>query len=181
MPLTNIFILALLAIAAVAAGVVGWMISKKNGAAGVGLKAVLALCLCLVVGCVAYVAIAAATGTLKPEVPETAFDPNMNGFHENITADNGDVYSGEFVAGYYEGRGRVVYTDGSIYDGQWVGGKRQGEGTLVSAEGWTYVGQFVDNIMEGQGICTFPDGSVYDGAVPNLYGNRIASGRPLVI
>lgn len=91
MPLTNIIILALLAVAAIAAMGLGWMISKKNGAAGLGLKAVLALCLCVVVGCTAFVAVAAATGTLKPEVSEPAFDPEMNGHYENVVADNGDM------------------------------------------------------------------------------------------
>ena len=36
-------------------------------------------------------AVAAATGTLKPEVPEPAFDPEMNGHYENVVADNGDM------------------------------------------------------------------------------------------
>jgi len=38
MPIINVLILILLALAALAAGVLGWMISKKKGTAGLGLK-----------------------------------------------------------------------------------------------------------------------------------------------
>lgn len=65
MPLTNIIILILLAVAAVATMGLGWMISKKNGQAGLGLKAVLTVCLCIVVGCTAFVAVADGTGSLS--------------------------------------------------------------------------------------------------------------------
>lgn len=71
MPLTNILILALLAVAAIAAMGLGWMISKKNGAAGLGLKAVLALCLCVVVGCTAFVRLP------PPRVPSSLRCPNL--------------------------------------------------------------------------------------------------------
>lgn len=167
MPLTNIIILALLAVAAIAAMGLGWMISKKNGAAGLGLKAVLALCLCVVVGCTAFVAVAAATGTLKPEVPEPAFDPEMNGHYENVVADNGDIYTGDFAAGYYHGVGKVTYTDGSTYDGAWVADKPNGEGTYTSAEGWVYKGQFVNGVKTGNGFIRYSDGSWYDGQWEN--------------
>ena len=119
MPIHNIVILAVLGAAIAASTVLAVVLAKKKDKAGMVIKGVLAVCLCLTVGATAYVAVATATGTLMPQKPKTAFDPNMNGYYENVTADNGDIYTGDFVAGYYEGNGKVVYPDGSTYEGEW--------------------------------------------------------------
>ena len=74
-------------------------------------KAFLPICLCLMVGSTAYLSVV-TTETLLPKATETAVDPEMNGYYENIEADNGDIYTGEFAAGYYDGTGKVLYPDG---------------------------------------------------------------------
>ena len=171
MPMQNIIMLIVLGVSIVGSVVVAVLLSK-NGKSW--LKGVLAACLCATVGSVSYLSVAAATGTLMPPKLKTAFDPNMNGYYENIKADNGDVYTGNFVTGYYDGKGKIIYKDGSSYDGEWKAGKRNGVGTYVSTYGWSYTGEFADDLKNGQGVCTFPDKSVYDGAwqsdVPNGKG-----------
>ena len=38
------------------------------------------------------------------------------------------MYSGEFKADRYDGRGKMVWGNGDVYEGGWAEGKQEGEG-----------------------------------------------------
>ena len=86
-------------------------ISSKTEKAKLATKGILIGCLCVAFGTTAYLSVAAATGTLMPPKVVTAFNPDMNGYYADIKADNGDIYTGDFVAGYYDGEGKIIYGD----------------------------------------------------------------------
>jgi hypothetical protein len=95
-------------------------------------------------------------------------------------------YTGQFVNGFRDGRGKMTMPNGATYDGQFSRGKMQGEGTMSYTNGDKYVGawsndmpngkgkyffktkeryegNFVNGIFEGQGTMHYPDGAYYTG------------------
>jgi hypothetical protein len=47
-------------------------------------------------------------------------DGEMHGKNGTTKYSNGDVYTGEFVAGTRHGKGEFTYANQDVYDGEWV-------------------------------------------------------------
>lgn len=127
------------------------------------IKILMAVCGIILAGDISYLTVQAASGGLRPAVEAIAFNPDMNGYYENVKSDNGDIYTGDFVAGLYDGKGKCTYSDGSYYEGEWSNDKENGKGIYVSAAGWTYAGDWKDGLKHGKGKLTYSDTSYYDG------------------
>lgn len=62
-----------------------------------------------------------------------------------------DYYSGDFLKGYYHGRGKHYSGTGTVYEGDFVFGKRHGQGKMEYPTGDTYDGDWVEDVRHGQG------------------------------
>jgi len=79
------------------------------------------------------------------------------------TLPNGDAYEGDYVNGYWHGKGTLILASGNVYEGDFVENICQGKGKLVFANGDTYEGDFVQGKRHGKGKITWAEGSVYEG------------------
>ncbi|CAJ1405192.1 unnamed protein product [Effrenium voratum] len=79
------------------------------------------------------------------------------------SAEEGWVYSGQWLQNRMNGRGKVKWPNGIEYDGDWKDGIREGKGKLTWADGSCYKGEFQHNCIEGKGKKTLPDGSWFEG------------------
>jgi hypothetical protein len=68
-----------------------------------------------------------------------------------ITYNNGNTYTGDWVAGKYNGQGTFSRKDGMSYTGAWLNGKYNGQGTYTWPNGNTYTGNFQNNLRNGDG------------------------------
>ncbi|KAJ5182405.1 Zinc finger RING-type [Penicillium capsulatum] len=78
----------------------------------------------------------------------------IHGFTGNKTVEatfTGDYYNGDFLKGYYHGRGKHLSGTGIVYEGDFVFGKRHGQGKMEYPTGDTYDGDWVDDVRHGQG------------------------------
>jgi hypothetical protein len=91
----------------------------------------------------------------------------VNGVREGrgkIVLSNGNVYEGQFRQGQMHGEGTMHYPKGDRYVGQWANNKPNGRGTYYwGASKERYEGQFVDGEFAGQGTMFYPDGGTYTG------------------
>ncbi|KAJ5535960.1 hypothetical protein N7513_009146 [Penicillium frequentans] len=62
-----------------------------------------------------------------------------------------DFYSGEFLKGYYHGRGKHLSASGTVYEGDFIFGRRHGQGKMEYPTGDTYDGDWVEDVRHGQG------------------------------
>jgi hypothetical protein len=65
--------------------------------------------------------------------------------------DNGDTYTGTFVANRRDGQGRANYRDGSSYKGEWANGAFHGSGRHETAGGDVYDGEWQCGRRHGVG------------------------------
>ena len=86
-------------------------------------------------------------------------------------------YTGWVIGNVPNGIGELKYTDGCIYTGSFVNGKREGKGKMIYSKtgrihfpaegeqisGDVYEGEWKNNIRHGQGKMTFENGEVYEG------------------
>lgn len=84
---------------------------------------------------------------------------NGNG---KITYSNGISYEGEFQNSLYHGKGIFFDEDGSRYEGEFKDNYYNGEGTFTS-ETYTYEGNFKDGYLNGKGTITYSVGISYKG------------------
>jgi len=76
---------------------------------------------------------------------------------------NGDVYSGNWVAGKKHGMGTYVFnTTKYKFIGNWIGGK-MAEGRWVMTNGAYFKGDFSDNKPAGEGVWIMANGDMVDG------------------
>jgi hypothetical protein len=62
-----------------------------------------------------------------------------------------DYYSGDFLKGYYHGRGKHFSGTGTVYEGDFIFGRRHGQGKMEYPTGDTYDGDWVEDVRHGQG------------------------------
>lgn len=74
-----------------------------------------------------------------------------------------DVYEGEFVNDWMDGRGVMKYADGTAYDGEWRRSNSEGRGVMTTPEGFVYEGEWKDGSFHGLGRLACDDGRVYEG------------------
>jgi hypothetical protein len=82
---------------------------------------------------------------------------------------DGDIDEGDFVNGLLEGRGKRTEARGSFRQGLWVGGKLNGQGMLREANGNVYSGNFVNGNPDGYGKYDSPTHS-FEGIFKNCNG-----------
>jgi len=73
---------------------------------------------------------------------------------------SGEHYTGQFVEGRHEGRGKFFYADGSTYDGEWKRGMREGKGEYSSPAIGRVVGRFTQDKPNGYGEHYDPSGKL---------------------
>ena len=85
-------------------------------------------------------------------------------------------YTGEFVEGKRQGRGKMVFENFDTYEGDWLNGEMDGFGTYKfwdkSKDQFSkqiYDGQFKHGVREGVGIMKYSNGDVYNGNWQNNY------------
>ena len=80
---------------------------------------------------------------------------NGSGRLELTTSFGKGLYSGNFLDGEFDGRGRlevpISFLERSIYVGSWDRGVRSGRGTYWSGKGNLYIGQWRDDERNGRG------------------------------
>ena len=76
-------------------------------------------------------------------------------------------YVGNFVNGFYNGKGTMLFTDGAFLTGNWKNGKLDGRGSNLNGDGSLYVGEFSDGIKNGKGTLIYKDNSVVKGGFKN--------------
>ncbi|KAL5049474.1 hypothetical protein BDW71DRAFT_204732 [Aspergillus fruticulosus] len=62
-----------------------------------------------------------------------------------------DFYSGDFVKGYYHGKGKHISDSAATYTGDYILGKRHGKGFMEYPTGDTYDGDWFEDQCHGQG------------------------------
>jgi hypothetical protein len=72
-------------------------------------------------------------------------------------------YSGSFVNGLPEGRGRKTFPNGNTYEGQFARNRMHGEGTMMYQNGDKYTGQWSNDQPNGKGKYIFKTGERYEG------------------
>jgi hypothetical protein len=76
---------------------------------------------------------------------------------------NGAVYTGQFVNGLRQGKGKLVFANNDTYDGQFSKNRMDGTGTMMYANGDKYVGQWSNNERNGKGKYYFKSKERYEG------------------
>jgi hypothetical protein len=117
----------------------------------------------LCAGALAPLPYLASTNQLSVLVSDLGTNWPLAGQAENISNDNGDIYTGEFKDNLYHGVGTLNYKDGSIYEGSFSEGLRNGQGSYIDTTGFTYTGNWSKDKMDGMGTHTYRDGSIYEG------------------
>ena len=68
-------------------------------------------------------------------------------------------YTGDFVDGEFQGKGRleipISWTQREVYVGDWIAGIREGRGTHWNGKGNLYIGEWRENKRNGQGSYFF--------------------------
>ena len=62
---------------------------------------------------------------------------------------SGNVYSGNFIQGSYDGRGIMKWANGCRYEGQWRASRMHGDGRYTDATGTVWVGKFYNGTGPG--------------------------------
>ncbi len=90
----------------------------------------------------------------------------VNGIREGkgkLTLQNGSVYEGNFQRGRMSGEGSMTYLNGERYTGQWANDMPNGKGKYQFKGKERYEGNFVNGEFDGQGTMYYPDGAYYTG------------------
>ena len=76
------------------------------------------------------------------------------------------IYIGYFENFKFNGKGKIIY-DKSTYEGNFVSGYKEGKGQLIFEDGSFYIGNFHKNNYNGNGIFKWNDGKAYSGEWKN--------------
>jgi hypothetical protein len=72
-------------------------------------------------------------------------------------------YAGNFVNGFYHGKGAMILNDGSFLSGEWKNGKLNGKAANLTKTGNFYFGEFADGKKEGKGYLLYKDNGILQG------------------
>ena len=68
-----------------------------------------------------------------------------------IDTTTGDIFSGEYIDGKRNGKGRMYFHQKQeIFEGEWSNDRRQGEGFVINKQGIVSSGEFRADQMEGK-------------------------------
>jgi len=76
---------------------------------------------------------------------------------------SGRQYAGEWVAGQWHGKGKLLNPNGDSYEGEFYLDARHGQGVYKWDNGDVYSGQFQQDKRHGQGQFHFHNGNIYKG------------------
>lgn len=76
-----------------------------------------------------------------------------------MTYANGDVYEGDWVNNFKNGKGKMTYVNGDVYEGDWMHGQKSGKGKMTYKNGNVYEGEWIGDQSSGNGIITHKDGN----------------------
>jgi hypothetical protein len=76
-------------------------------------------------------------------------------------------YSGQFLNGLREGKGKITFSNGNIYEGLFSRNKMQGEGTMNYGNGDRYTGTWLNDQPSGKGVYAFKTKERYEGDFKN--------------
>tara|TARA_B100001063_G_C16746712_1_gene547955 strand:+ start:403 stop:1752 length:1350 start_codon:yes stop_codon:yes gene_type:complete len=93
-------------------------------------------------------------------------DGSFNG-EGSYTYSNGQQYIGDFKNGYFEGHGTKFYSDGDIYVGGWKKDKKYGQGAYSYINGSKYVGGWKNDKKHGQGTYSYQNNDLFLGEWEN--------------
>lgn len=110
---------------------------------------------------------------LKEPEPIVPTDPEFSG-QATYEDEDGNVYTGNFVNGLYDGYGVMEYATSTVYEGTWKEGKREGTCKITWDSGCIYIGEAHDNLMDGIGYMLWTMGDYYFGEWKN--GNPNGNG-----
>ena len=88
----------------------------------------------------------------------------INGFGGKNMKD-GSFYSGNFLNGKQNGKGKLEKANGRVYEGDFKDDKAFGHGVFKTADGYTFEGIWDGNPVSGKGVLVAADGTRYDGEV----------------
>ena len=92
---------------------------------------------------------------------------------------SGEVYTGEWMMGVWQGHGSYTWKDESgvvgSYRGEWDKGLKQGQGQFILSSGERYEGQWTRGEKHGRGVWVGDNADRYDGEWDN--GQRHGEGR----
>jgi hypothetical protein len=80
---------------------------------------------------------------------------------------DGRKYEGAWKNDLPNGFGTQANPDGTVYTGEWLAGKYNGQGKLTTADGGSYTGAWKDDLPHGIGTLIRPDGSKFSGEFRN--------------
>ncbi|MBV6440475.1 MAG: peptidase C14 caspase catalytic subunit p20 [Haliscomenobacteraceae bacterium CHB4] len=131
-----------------------------------------------------------ATASIPSDLTAQCLSGNCQNGTGKYRYSTGAVYTGQFVNGNREGKGKLIFPNNNIYDGQFSRNRINGEGTMTYSNGDRYVGSwfydqpngkgkyyfktkeryegdFKSGKFEGQGTMYYPDGAYYSGSWKN--------------
>ena len=76
---------------------------------------------------------------------------------------NGDIYEGEMLDSFYNGKGKLILQNKDTYIGQFEKGEKNGEGKMIFNDGTEYNGNFTNNNFNGYGNMKWENGIEYKG------------------
>ena len=79
-----------------------------------------------------------------------------------IDGEKKQVYEGQMVQGWAEGKGKLTRKDG-VYEGDWKHSLQNGYGHYAHEDGSWYVGDWLDGHPHGHGQMRTPDGRLFSG------------------
>lgn len=106
------------------------------------------------------------TGTYRYSTNVSYTGRFVNGIREGkgkMSLQNGSVYEGNFSRGRMSGEGTMTYSNGERYVGQWANDMPSGKGKYFFRGRERYEGNFTNGEFDGQGTMYYPDGAYYTG------------------
>jgi hypothetical protein len=88
-----------------------------------------------------------------------------------VTGEDGFIYEGEMLNGWFHGKGVSKYDSGTVYRGEYVNGYYHGKGKLVYTNGQSYEGEFANGVRHGKGINTYPMDELEETRCPTYIGD----------
>ncbi len=106
------------------------------------------------------------TGTYRYSTNVTYTGQFVNGLREGrgkMSLQNGNSYDGHFSRGSMQGEGSMLYKNGDRYVGQWASDQPNGKGKYYFKTRERYEGDFVKGEFVGTGTMFYTDGAYYQG------------------
>lgn len=106
------------------------------------------------------------TPSIKNETTVNKSKPTNERYKDTITFPNGDFYTGYFLNGKFDGKGKMYYKNGNIYEGEWKDGKRHGKAIFRNKDIKYFKCEFINDVPTNHVINESYNG-VYEGEWKN--------------